>query len=68
MEAFDFSRPGDLSPRLRLMGRYQFHPNLYLIGGYDDILEEDSIFLGGGIRWTDENIKVLLGLAGGAFN
>jgi hypothetical protein len=66
MEAFDFSRPGDLSPRLRLMGRYQFHPNLYLIGGYDDILEEDSIFLGGGIRWTDENIKVLLGLAGGA--
>ena len=66
MEAFDFSRANDLSPRLRLMGRYQFHPNLYLIGGYDDILEEDSIFLGGGIRWTDENIKVLLGLAGGA--
>jgi phospholipid/cholesterol/gamma-HCH transport system substrate-binding protein len=66
MEAFDFSRPNDLSPHLRLMGRYQFHPNLYLVGGYDDILEEDSLFLGGGIRWTDENIKVLLGLAGGA--
>lgn len=66
MEAFDFSRPDDLSPHLRLMGRYQFHPNLYLVGGYDDILEEDSLFLGGGIRWTDENIKVLLGLAGGA--
>lgn len=66
MEAFDFSRPNDLSPRLRLMGRYQLHPNLYLMGGYDDILEEDSLFLGGGIRWTDENIKVLLGLAGGA--
>ena len=66
-EAFDFSRPGDLAPHLRLMGRYQFHPNLYLLGGYDDPLEEGSFFLGGGIRWTDENIKYLLGLAGSAF-
>lgn len=66
LEAFDFSRPNDLSPHLRLLGRYQFHPNLYVIGGYDDILEEDSLFLGGGIRWTDENIRILLGLAGGA--
>ncbi|HEX9941831.1 MAG TPA: MlaD family protein [Thermoanaerobaculia bacterium] len=65
-EAFDFNRPGDLSPHLRLLGRYQFHPNLYLVGGYDDFLENDSLFLGGGIRWTDENIKYLLGLAGGA--
>ena len=66
MEAFNFSRPNDLAPHLRLLGRYQFHPNLYLVGGYDDILEEDSLFLGGGIRWTDENIKYLLGVAGGA--
>jgi hypothetical protein len=66
-EAFDFSRPGDLAPHLRLTGRYQFHPNLYLLGGYDDPLEEGSFFLGGGIRWTDENIKYLLGLAGSAF-
>ncbi len=65
-EAFDFSRPNDLSPHLRLTGRYQFHPNLYVIGGYDDPLENESFFLGGGIRWTDENIKYLLGLAGGA--
>ncbi|HKI01773.1 MAG TPA: MlaD family protein [Thermoanaerobaculia bacterium] len=64
-EAFDFSRPNDLSPHLRLQGRYQFHPNLYLVGGYDDPLENNSFFLGGGIRWNDENIKVLLGLAGG---
>jgi phospholipid/cholesterol/gamma-HCH transport system substrate-binding protein len=65
-EAFDFNRPADLSPHLRLLGRYQLHPNLYLLGGYDDVLEEDSYFLGGGIRWTDENIKYLLGLAAGA--
>ncbi|HEV8580729.1 MAG TPA: MlaD family protein [Thermoanaerobaculia bacterium] len=65
-EAFDFNRPQDLQPHLRLLGRYQFHPNLYLVGGYDDFLEDDSLFLGGGIRWTDENIKSLLGLVGGA--
>jgi phospholipid/cholesterol/gamma-HCH transport system substrate-binding protein len=65
-EAFDFNRPQDLQPHLRLLGRYQFHPNLYLVGGYDDFLEDDSAFLGGGIRWTDENIKSLLGLVGGA--
>jgi phospholipid/cholesterol/gamma-HCH transport system substrate-binding protein len=60
-EAFDFNRPEDLSPHLRLSGRWRFHPNLYLVGGYDDPLEDDSFFLGGGIRWNDENIKYLLG-------
>lgn len=64
-EAFDFNRPQDLQPHLRLLGRYQFHPNLYVVGGYDDALENNSLFLGGGIRWTDENIKSLLGLLGG---
>lgn len=62
-EAFDFSRPDDLAPHLRLMGRYQFHPNLYVVGGLDDPLENDSFFLGGGIRWKDPNLKTLLGLA-----
>jgi phospholipid/cholesterol/gamma-HCH transport system substrate-binding protein len=65
-EAFDFSRPNNQSAHLRLLGRYQFHPNLYLVGGYDDPLERNrSFFLGGGIRWNDDNIKSLLGLAGG---
>jgi phospholipid/cholesterol/gamma-HCH transport system substrate-binding protein len=61
-EAFDFNRPQDLSPHLRLTGRWRFHPNLYLVGGYDDPLEDNSFFLGGGIRWNDENIKYLLGV------
>lgn len=61
-EAFDFNRPEDLAPHLRLSGRWRFHPNLYLVGGYDDPLEDDSFFLGGGIRWNDENIKYLLGV------
>jgi len=33
-----------------------------VVGGYDDFLEDDSLFLGGGIRWNDENIKYLLGV------
>ncbi|MEA2562822.1 MAG: phospholipid/cholesterol/gamma-HCH transport system substrate-binding protein [Acidobacteriota bacterium] len=61
-EAFDFNRPEDLSPHLRLSGRWRFHPNLYVVGGYDDVLEDDSLFLGAGIRWNDENIKYLLGV------
>jgi phospholipid/cholesterol/gamma-HCH transport system substrate-binding protein len=63
-EAFDFNRPNDLQPHLRLSGRWQFHPNLYMIGGYDDPLERHSLFLGGGIRWNDDNIKFLLGSVG----
>jgi phospholipid/cholesterol/gamma-HCH transport system substrate-binding protein len=65
-EAFDFGRPNDQRAHLRLQGRYQFAPNLYLLGGYDDILEHHSLFIGGGIRWTDENLRKLFGLAGAA--
>jgi phospholipid/cholesterol/gamma-HCH transport system substrate-binding protein len=65
-EAFDFSRPNDERAHLRLSGRYRFAPNLYLLGGYDDILERHSLFIGGGVRWTDENIRKLFGLAGAA--
>ncbi|HEX4960324.1 MAG TPA: MlaD family protein [Thermoanaerobaculia bacterium] len=64
-EAFGFNRPDNQSPHLRLTGRYQFHPNLYLLAGYDDPLEHHAFFLGGGIRWSDENIKYLLGSLGG---
>jgi phospholipid/cholesterol/gamma-HCH transport system substrate-binding protein len=60
-QAFDFNRPKDEQPHLRLSGRWNFHPNLYLIGGYDDPLEKHSFFLGGGIRWNDDNLKYLLG-------
>lgn len=64
-EAFDFSREDKKRPHLRLTGRYQFHPNLYLVGGYDDPLESKSLFLGAGIRWNDDNLKYLLGAAAG---
>jgi phospholipid/cholesterol/gamma-HCH transport system substrate-binding protein len=64
-EAFDFSRPNNQSAHLRLTGRYQLTPNLFLLGGYDDPLEKHAFFLGGGLKWSDENIKYLLGTLGG---
>jgi phospholipid/cholesterol/gamma-HCH transport system substrate-binding protein len=62
-QAFDFDRELDRQPHLRLATRYFLHPNLYLIGGYDDPLESDlgTLFFGGGLRWGDENLKYLLG-------
>ncbi len=62
-EAFDFNREDDLEPHLRLSGRWRFHPNLYVVGGYDDFLTEErnSLFLGGGVRWNDDDLKYLLG-------
>jgi phospholipid/cholesterol/gamma-HCH transport system substrate-binding protein len=63
-EAFDFSRPQNQRAHLRLTAKWQLHPNLYVIGGYDDPLEQHSLFLGAGIRWKDDNLKYLLGSAG----
>jgi len=63
LEAFDFDREGELEPRLRLSGRYRLGEMLYLRAGYDDFLESerDSLFLGGGLRWRDDQLKYLLG-------
>ena len=63
VQAFDFDRPGDESPHLRLLGTWQPKPHILLIGGYDDPLvsERDSFFLGLGIRWRDDDLKYLLG-------
>jgi phospholipid/cholesterol/gamma-HCH transport system substrate-binding protein len=62
-QAFSFDRENNRNPHLRLQGRYFVHPNLYLMGGYDDPLESDldSVFFGGGLRWGDDNLKYLLG-------
>ena len=63
VEAFDFSRPDDLEPHLRFTTRYRLNPNIYLLGGWDDPLadEYESIFVGAGIRWKDDDLKYLLG-------
>jgi phospholipid/cholesterol/gamma-HCH transport system substrate-binding protein len=63
LEAYDFGREEDLDPHLRLIGRWRVHPNFFLQGGYDDFLEgdRDTIFFGGGLRWSDDDLKYLLG-------
>ena len=63
LEAFEFDREGELEPHLRLSGRYRLGETLYLRAGYDDFLESerDSLFLGGGLRWRDDQLKYLLG-------
>jgi phospholipid/cholesterol/gamma-HCH transport system substrate-binding protein len=63
LEAFQFDRENDLEPHLRLSGVYRLTDNLYIRAGYDDFLtdDRDSLFLGGGIRWRDDQLKYLLG-------
>ncbi len=62
-EAFDFSRETDLDPHLRLTARWYAWKGLYLQAGYDDPLVDAyrSPFLGAGVRWTDDDLKYLLG-------
>lgn len=62
-QAFSFDREDDLDPHLRLMGRYYVNDNVYVLGGWDDPLVDElrSPFIGGGIRWTDDDLKYLLG-------
>lgn len=60
VEAFDFSRK-DLGPHSRLDFRYNLGDNIYINAGWDDILESsrDSAVMGAGIRWRDEDLKIL---------
>ena len=62
-DAYQFNRANDLHPHLRVAGRWFFNDNIYLMGGYDDFLEQkrDSVLFGAGIRWTDDDLKYLLG-------
>jgi phospholipid/cholesterol/gamma-HCH transport system substrate-binding protein len=63
LEAFDFSRELDLDPHLRLTASWYPLRNVYLRAGYDDPLAERyrSPFVGAGIRWSDDDLKYLLG-------
>lgn len=69
-EAWDFARPDDESAHLRFEGRYFLTRHVFLSAGWDDPLvsERSSVLFGGGITWSDEDIKYSLGLAGGALN
>ncbi len=60
-EVWDFSRP-DYRGHVKLYGRWNASPNLYVTSGIDDVLNPGlrSWFVGGGIRWKDEDLKGLL--------
>ncbi len=64
-DVWDFNRPDDFSAHAKLVGSYYVSPSVFVTGGWDDFLNKsrkaDSFFLGAGIRWTDEDIKYLLG-------
>ncbi len=63
-EIFDFSRPADYSAHAKLSARYYFSPSVYATAGWDDFLnrtrQADSLFVGAGLRWSDDDIKYLL--------
>jgi len=63
LEAFDFNRDDKVDPHLRVTGEWRLNPNIYVVGGYDDFLlsDRESLFVGGGVRWTDDDFKYLLG-------
>lgn len=67
--AYDFSKRDDKpNPRYRLTGSYQFWKNTYVkIGGQDlGNKELRTFFVGGGVRWKDDDLKKLVGLASSA--
>ncbi|HEY3205110.1 MAG TPA: MlaD family protein [Thermoanaerobaculia bacterium] len=66
-DLWDFDRT-DLNAHAKLTGRFYFSPSVFVTGGWDDLLntkvKRDSLFLGAGVRWGDDNIKYLAGAAG----
>lgn len=62
METFAFDRRAALEPHLRFTAGWKPRQNFYLLGGYDDVLNDDrSLFLGAGFTWRDDTLKYLLG-------
>jgi phospholipid/cholesterol/gamma-HCH transport system substrate-binding protein len=63
-DLWDFNHP-DFAAHGKLTSRYYFSPSVYVTGGWDDFLNHsrgsDSLFFGAGLRWSDDDIKYLLG-------
>jgi phospholipid/cholesterol/gamma-HCH transport system substrate-binding protein len=68
LEAYDFGRRIDDSVHVRLESRYYLTRHLFVMAGWDDPLfsERSSVLVGAGVKWTDEDLKYSLGLAGSA--
>lgn len=59
-DAWDFNR--DPTPHLKVSASYDFFKHLFLVAGGDDLSYEDSrsVFIGGGIKFEDDDIKYLI--------
>ncbi|HOC42616.1 MAG TPA: MlaD family protein [Thermoanaerobaculales bacterium] len=70
LEAYDFNRALADDPHLRLEGRFYITEHVFVHAGWDDPLYDrtSSVLFGGGVVWTDEDLKYSLGLAAGALN
>jgi phospholipid/cholesterol/gamma-HCH transport system substrate-binding protein len=65
--AYDFTkRDNKPNPRYRFTTSYQFWKGAYLQAGVQDIANKDlrTIFFGAGLRWKDDDLKKMVGLAG----
>ncbi|MDX1584713.1 MAG: MlaD family protein, partial [Thermoanaerobaculia bacterium] len=66
-EAFDFGERRGEDPHLRVFGQYVLSrekknfPQIFVSTGIDDPLNDRAWTFGGGIRWTDDDLKYLLG-------
>ncbi|MBS1766246.1 MAG: MCE family protein [Acidobacteria bacterium] len=64
--AYDFSKRDDKpNPRVRVTGSWQFWKGAYIQAGMQDLANKDlrTFFFGAGLRWKDEDLKKLVGLA-----
>ncbi len=67
--AYDFTKRDDKpNPRYRFTSSYQFWKGAYIQAGVQDIGNKDlrTFFFGGGLRWKDDDLKKIVGLAGAA--
>ena len=62
---YDFTkRDSKPNPRYRANTSFQFYKGIYLNAGVQDIANKDlrTFFVGGGLRWKDDDLKKLVGL------
>lgn len=65
--AYDFTKRDDKpNPRYRFTSSYQFWKGAYVQAGVQDLANKDfrTVFFGGGLRWKDDDLKKMMGLAG----
>jgi phospholipid/cholesterol/gamma-HCH transport system substrate-binding protein len=63
---YDFTKRSDKpNPRYRITGSFQFYQGIYAQAGVQDLDNSPlrTFFFGGGVRWKDEDLKKLVGLA-----